>query len=198
MRHIYSPLLLLLATPVGGLVLRAGLTTARTAASLPRSNGCSLADAPKGGLRLLEWIPSQQLLVGTARFTWNTLWKTMISELAPQSPNGDYVRPAPQTGSGAQWPAGLPASTQRYHLYVGNPCPWCHRVSIARALYGQDAFSITRLADDPGRASRGGWCFDASDPDPLCNAKVHPPTPCTTPRPCKHTRNTLRDALAGS
>ena len=26
------------------------------------------------------------------------------------------------------------------------------------------------LADDPERASRGGWCFDATAPDPLIGA----------------------------
>merc|ERR1712232_551125 len=30
--------------------------------------------------------------------------------------------------------------------------------------------STTKLADDPERARRGGWCFDASDPDPLLGA----------------------------
>merc|ERR1712224_1140966 len=32
------------------------------------------------------------------------------------------------------------------------------------------AISVTTLADDPERARRGGWCFDASDPDPLLDA----------------------------
>ena len=95
----------------------------------------------------------------------------MLSELAPQSDAGDYVRPAPQLGTGAMWPARLPAVAGRYHVYVGNACPWCHRVMIALAMRGQlGVISSTRLADDPARASRGGWCFDASDPDPLCAA----------------------------
>ena len=34
----------------------------------------------------------------------------MLSELAPQSEDGDYVRPAPQLGSGAVWPARLPGA----------------------------------------------------------------------------------------
>ena len=114
----------------------------------------------RGGLRILEWIPSQQLLVGTAKFTWSTLWLTMLSELAPQSPDGEYVRPAPQLGSAATWPAELPGVAGRYHVYVGNACPWCHRVSIVLALrqLAGDVISSTRLDDDPQRASRGGWC----------------------------------------
>lgn len=161
------------------IVVSPSLTAAR-ATALPHRLASPLAVSSesdsdsRGGLRLLEWIPSQKLLVGTARFTWTTLWRTMISELAPQSPEGAYVRPAPQVGSGAQWPASLPMVAGRYHVYVGNPCPWCHRVSITLALRGLlgngGGVGCTRLANDPQRASRGGWCFDAADPDPLIGA----------------------------
>lgn len=125
----------------------------------------------RGGLRLLEWIPSQKLLVSFARFFWTTLWRVMLSELAPQSPEGAYVRPAPQLGSDVHWPDALPMVAGRYHVYVGNACPWCHRVTAVLTLRGlQDAISVSKLADDPQRARRGGWCFDASDPDPLIGA----------------------------
>ena len=125
----------------------------------------------RGGLRLLEWVPSQKLLVKTARFAWSTIWRIMISELAPQSPEGDYVRPAPQVGSAASWPAELPAVGGRYHVYLGNACPWCHRVGLTLALRGLlGGVSVTRMDDDPERASRGGWCFSADAPDPLCGA----------------------------
>jgi putative glutathione S-transferase len=149
---------------------RSALSAARRTA--PITSCADRGPASRGGLRILEWIPSQQLLVKTARFVWTTLWRIMLSELAPQSPEGAYVRPAPQTGSGAQWPSDLPMVKGRYHVYVGNACPWCHRVTIALALRGQlgEAITYTVLSDDPGRASRGGWCFEASDPDPLCDA----------------------------
>ena len=53
----------------------------------------------------------------------------------------------------------------RYHIYVGNACPWCHRVLIAIVLRGlQDHVSLTFAADDPERASRGGWVFDTPEP----------------------------------
>ena len=52
-----------------------------------------------GGLRLLEWLPSQKALVSVAKFGWRTVWGIMMAELAPQSPEGAYVRPAPQKGS---------------------------------------------------------------------------------------------------
>ncbi|KAL3930906.1 MAG: hypothetical protein SGPRY_001341, partial [Prymnesium sp.] len=103
--------------------------------------GISMAapsDSPlQGGVRLLEWIPSQKGLVKVARLTWNTVWKSMVCELAPQSPDGEYVRPAPQMGSAASWPDNLPVVKGRYHLYIGNACPWCHRVGVAARLRNQ-------------------------------------------------------------
>jgi len=172
-------LILMLAIPCASFGLGHSLArpSARPAASTVPSHVVRLPspvmtdDGSRGGLRVLEWIPSQKALVTTARFTWTTLWRTMLSELAPQSPDGAYVRPAPQTGSGAEWPKSLPAVAGRYHVYVGNACPWCHRVSITLALRQQSgAISSTTLDDNPERASRGGWCFDRGDPDPLCGA----------------------------
>ena len=53
----------------------------------------------------------------------------------------------------------------RYHIYVGNACPWCHRVLMALVIRGlQEHVSITYAADDPERASRGGWVFDTPEP----------------------------------
>ena len=165
-------LVLLSSEPINALI-HAGRTSP-SSLRLPTSVRARLLmgqDSSRGGLRLLEWIPSQQLLVGTARFTWTTLWRTMLSELAPQSDDGAYIRPAPQTGTGAAWPSSLPQVPGRYHVYLGNACPWCHRVSIVIALRQlSGSITCTTLSDDPERASRGGWCFDASDPDPLCGA----------------------------
>ena len=52
------------------------------------------AEKSSGGLRLLEWLPSQKVLVSVAKFGWRTVWGIMMAELAPQSPEGAYVRPA--------------------------------------------------------------------------------------------------------
>jgi len=55
--------------------------------------------------------------------------------------------------------------SNRYHIYVGNACPWCHRVLMALVIRGlQEHVSITYAADDPERASRGGWVFDTPEP----------------------------------
>lgn len=53
----------------------------------------------------------------------------------------------------------------RYHLYVGNACPWCHRVLLALIARGLlPHISYTLAVDDPERASRGGWVFDTPEP----------------------------------
>ena len=53
----------------------------------------------------------------------------------------------------------------RYHLYIGNACPWCHRVLLVLILRGLlDKISYTWAVDDAERASRGGWVFDAPEP----------------------------------
>jgi glutathionyl-hydroquinone reductase len=44
----------------------------------------------------------------------------------------------------------------RYAVFVGNACPWCHRVLLALILRGLlPAVQIVPMADDPERASRG-------------------------------------------
>mmetsp|Transcript_30191 Transcript_30191/g.92341 ORF Transcript_30191/g.92341 Transcript_30191/m.92341 type:complete len:377 (+) Transcript_30191:26-1156(+) len=113
------------------------------------------AAADAMALRVLEWVPSQQLLVTTAKFGWHQTWKTMMGELAPQSRDGDYLRPAPQTGTGA---APHLDDSGEYCLYVGNACPWCHRTALGLALRGNPRnVRLVELEDDATRASRGGW-----------------------------------------
>ncbi len=59
----------------------------------------------------------------------------------------------------------LQVESGRYHVYVGNACPWCHRVVLTIILRGlTQHISITNAVDDAERASRGGWVFDTPDP----------------------------------
>ncbi len=59
----------------------------------------------------------------------------------------------------------------RYHLYVGNACPWCHRVLLTLAIRGlSQSVGVTRLLDIPERATRGGWVMPAAG-DPVFGAK---------------------------
>ena len=61
--------------------------------------------------------------------------------------------PCPQVESG------------RYHVYLGNACPWCHRVMLALVLRGLlPHVGVTHAVDDAERASRGGWVFDTPEP----------------------------------
>mmetsp|Transcript_15257 Transcript_15257/g.22915 ORF Transcript_15257/g.22915 Transcript_15257/m.22915 type:complete len:386 (-) Transcript_15257:103-1260(-) len=105
--------------------------------------------------RFLEWIPSQQVIVKSAKLGWRTAFRTMLNELAPQSSEGDYIRPTPQRGSDN---APILNRNKQYQLYVGNACPWCHRTTLGLALRGFPSnIGVTELEDDPERASRGGW-----------------------------------------
>ena len=64
----------------------------------------------------------------------------MLTELAPQSKDGGYLRPAPQLGGGVTargWPANLPMETGRYHVCEYSPF-WSRRHRPAHT-------SLTRL-----------------------------------------------------
>ncbi|GIL63806.1 hypothetical protein Vafri_17794 [Volvox africanus] len=113
----------------------------------------------------------------------------MMQELAPQTAKGQYSRPQ-YTFNGHIGDAQFPSESGRYHLYLGNACPWCHRVALAAVLRGHlvaptatapppqqrqrpqplQHVTLTRLEDDPTRARRGGWVFRAVDPDPVFRA----------------------------
>jgi len=61
----------------------------------------------------------------------------------------------------------FPAEPGRYHLFVANNCPWCHRATLARAVKGlRDVVSVDVLAyrRDPDR----GWQFDESYDPEVC------------------------------
>mmetsp|Transcript_37751 Transcript_37751/g.94656 ORF Transcript_37751/g.94656 Transcript_37751/m.94656 type:complete len:370 (+) Transcript_37751:217-1326(+) len=60
---------------------------------------------------------------------------------------------------------GFDAEPNRYHLYVAFNCPWCHRVTLARALHGLEG-SITLDVLFPNRTTKedapleeGRWQF---------------------------------------
>jgi putative glutathione S-transferase len=120
----------------------------------------------------------QGALVSVARKVYNGMWRLMVTELAPQDEAGAYVRPpASFTGCiGSVQQSGdvkFPAEPGRYHLYLGQACPWCHRVALALALSTRsgDFFTSSYCADDPEKASRGGWAFTQERPDPVFGQK---------------------------
>lgn len=125
------------------------------------------------GFSVLEWtsklVPQGALVTG-AKTGWRLAWETMVRELAPQDRSGSYTRPANAFNERIGAP-GFPVESGRYHLYVGNACPWCHRVLLALVFSGLDRhISVGRLADIPEQATRGGWVFQPG-PDPVSGAR---------------------------
>jgi putative glutathione S-transferase len=60
------------------------------------------------------------------------------------------------------------AEPGRYHLYVANACPWCHRTLIYHALKGLEGIvSIGRV--EPAMLEEG-WTF--REPDPVTGART--------------------------
>ncbi|CAM9465537.1 unnamed protein product [Discosporangium mesarthrocarpum] len=124
-----------------------------------------------GILELAGGLLPQSAVVKTARFGWKTIWLQMMRELAPQTPDGSYIRPS-YGFRGWIGRGDFPEEEGRYHVYVGNACPWCHRVTLAIVMRGLGgSVSFSSMEDDPERASRGGWAFTAKKPDPVfgCN-----------------------------
>ncbi|GLC54137.1 hypothetical protein PLESTB_000827900 [Pleodorina starrii] len=66
---------------------------------------------------------------------WRLAWLAMMQELAPQTAKGQFSRPR-YAFAGRIGDAQFPPESGRYHLYLGNACPWCHRVALAAVLRG--------------------------------------------------------------
>ena len=120
-------------------------------------------------LELASGVLPQGNLVTVASASWKFIWKRMMAELAPQDRNGAYQRPSytfrsPTTSLLLNDDDDNDAT--RYHLYTGNPCPWCHRAVLARSLLDlENSIGWTELEDNPRKASRGGWIFASARPD---------------------------------
>ena len=110
-------------------------------------------------------------IVSTVKQSWTFAWKRMMIELAPQDKTGSYARPK-YSFNGKIGSQQFPDEAGRYYLFVGNPCPWCHRTSLVCAIrkFSVKEIKVIKLVDDPLKASRGGWVFSKSDPDPIYNS----------------------------
>lgn len=86
------------------------------------------------------------------------MWHVMMSQMAPRSKSGAYVRPQSSFRS-----RDLSPDPQRYRLIVGMSCPWAHRTLVTRVLKGlEDAVAVTTVypSTDEGR-----WLFDPDQAD---------------------------------
>ncbi|MEW5299857.1 MAG: hypothetical protein WDW36_002831 [Sanguina aurantia] len=122
-------------------------------------------------LEITNKLLPQGVLVQGVKLGWRSAWQLMVRELAPQSKTGAYVRPK-YSFDGRIGDAAFPAASGRYHLYLGNACGWCHRVLLTLVLRGLAGHvSVSQLTDDAEKARRGGWVFDAQNPDPVFGAQ---------------------------
>ena len=154
---------------------RCARARAPTTVALAGAGGADSSGGSKG-FGLLDWlgpVVPQGVLVTGVKAGWRAAWVTMMTELAPQSRDGEYKRPS-YTFDGVISPdprAAFPAVSGRYVVYVGNACPWCHRVTLTIALRGlRDRVQVVSMTDDAERASRGGWVFDNGSDDPVFGA----------------------------
>jgi len=143
-------------------------TTTKTTVWLAQSNdNNNRIDKGFNLLEIASQVVPQGRIVQTAKESWKFAWKRMMTELAPQDRTGTYQRPKygfDGTLGSLKFPID---ATDRYHVYVGNPCPWCHRVRLVvnlLELQNQNKLGMTVLVDDPVKASRGGWVFDQPPP----------------------------------
>jgi len=101
-----------------------------------------------------------KFIIRTGYFVWTTMWKIMMSSLAPSDREGSYVRPTSEFRD-TIGNSRFPAEAGRYRLFVGMSCPWAHRTLVVRALKGlQEAIPITILSPSP---MEGGWVFNSGE-----------------------------------
>lgn len=117
---------------------------------------------------LTSGFPPQQILVPVVKFVTFQVWRLMMNELVTHDEQGRFVRESFQAGNNPS-PLDLPAADvsdagPRYKLYLGNPCPWCHRVKAVMALLElENDIPVTMLIDNAEKASKGGWILPIAE-----------------------------------
>lgn len=138
-------------------------------------------------------VQAQGLLVSSSKTVYNGIYRAMVAEVAPRGAddNGAFERTEAGVRIGAkmermhrfrdavramarQEPKGGQRGGPQLVLYVGNACPWCHRVLIALTLLSRCVNAplstnvrVVQLDDDPERARKGGWIIAGTGSDPV-------------------------------
>jgi putative glutathione S-transferase len=92
------------------------------------------------------------------------MWQIMMSQLAPASKKGEYLRPSSQFRHFISTNPDNPyqSAAGRYRLYVGLSCPWAHRTLVVRTLKGlEDAIAVSLVVPSPD----GIWVLEEEEQD---------------------------------
>ena len=114
-----------------------------------------------------------KLIISLGKFVWTTMWKLMMSKLAPRNKLGEYIRPQSQFRNFISTEEGNPYQPEagRYRLIVGMSCPWAHRTLVVRVLKGlENAIPVTIVSPSP---IEGGWIFNQEEEGCLTLAQFY-------------------------
>lgn len=103
------------------------------------------------------------LIISLGKFVWTTMWKIMMSQLAPRNKSGEYLRPESQFRNfiSSEVDRPYPPEKGRYKLIVGMSCPWAHRTLVVRTLKGlEEVIGVIQVSLS---SDRGGWVFDREE-----------------------------------
>ncbi|AFZ04110.1 glutathione S-transferase family protein [Calothrix sp. PCC 6303] len=102
-------------------------------------------------------------IIKLGKFIWSTMWHTMMSQLAPRSKSGEYVRPSSQFRNSVSnlSESAYKPELNRYRLYVGLGCPWAHRALVTRAIKGlEDAIQVSIVYPS---GDTGAWVLQQAE-----------------------------------
>ena len=97
-------------------------------------------------------------------------------DAAARRASGEFVRGISEFRNAIGADTAFPAEPGRYHLFVALNCPWCHRVTLARAVLGLED-CITMDVAFPNRTEDNLWEFA---PDRIATLTGTPLPECTS------------------
>ncbi|MEM7555082.1 MAG: glutathione S-transferase family protein [Cyanobacteria bacterium P01_A01_bin.84] len=103
------------------------------------------------------------LIIKLGKFVWTTMWNIMMSNLAPRSKSGEYIRPQSQFRDfvSKESESLYQPESGRYRLYAGLGCPWAHRTLVVRGLKGLENTIPVSVVSPSG--DKGIWVLDTQE-----------------------------------